>query len=209
MATRVLIVEDHPMFRLGLATSLRDMAGVELVGERERVADVLEAVEGLTPDVVFLDVNLPDGSGLDANRMLHDRYPAVKVIVLTMLEDPHVAATAFRDGAVAFLVKGAHPDLIESVLRTVVAGGVVIPPQFVGTVMNDDNRSSPPPFGLTARQLDVLELMARGLDNHAIARALNLAEKTVRNNVSAILTSTGASSRAEAVVIAHRYGIGG
>jgi DNA-binding NarL/FixJ family response regulator len=185
------------------------MADVELVGERDRVADVLDAVESLRPDIVFLDVNLPDGSGLDVNRLLKDQHPEVRVIILTMVDDPQIVATAFRDGARAYLVKGAHPDLVENVLRTVMAGGVVMPPELLESVMGKGViGAAPMPFGLTSAQLRVFTLLAKGLDNRAIARELHLSEKTVRNTVSTIFTKISAATRAEAVVIAHRHGIG-
>jgi DNA-binding NarL/FixJ family response regulator len=208
--TRVLVVEDHPTFRLGLATALEDMADMELVGECERAADVAARVAELVPDVVILDVNLPDGSGLDVNRQLRDDFPAVHVLLLTMVEDPQAVSTGLRDGARGYLVKGAHPDLIGQALRTVAAGGVVVPPELLASVMGDDVRGAAPtrPFELTDRQLDILTLMARGLDNHAIARTLHVSEKTVRNQITYVFTKLQVTTRAEAIVVAHRYGIG-
>jgi DNA-binding NarL/FixJ family response regulator len=208
--TRVLVVEDHPTFRLGLATALEDMDDMELVGECERAGDVAACVEELEPDVVILDLNLPDGSGLDVNRQLHDDFPAVRVLLLTMVEDPQAVTTGLRDGARGYLVKGAHPDLIGQALRTVAAGGVVVPPDLLASVMGDEVRGTAAsrPFGLTDRQLDILTLMARGLDNHAIARTLHVSEKTVRNQVTYVFTKLQVTTRAEAIVVARRHGIG-
>src|SRR3954447_24444243 len=208
--TRGLVVEDHPTFRLGLATALEDMDDMELVGECERAADVAARVEELQPDVVILDVNLPDGSGLDVNRQLRDDFPAVRVLLLTMVEDPRTVSTGLREGARGYLVKGAHPDLIGQALRTVVAGGVVVPPELLASVIGDDVRGGAPsrPFGLTERQLDILTLMSRGLDNHAIARSLHVTEKTVRNQITYVFTKLQVTTRAEAIVVARRHGIG-
>jgi DNA-binding NarL/FixJ family response regulator len=208
--TRVLVVEDHPTFRLGLAPALVDWEDMELVGECERGGDVAARVAELAPDVVILDVNLPDGSGLDVNRQLHDDFPGVRVLLLTMVEDPQAVSTGLRDGARGYLVKGAHPDLIGHALRTVAAGGVVVPPELLASVMGDEVRGAAPahPFGLTDRQLDILTLMARGLDNHAIARALHVTEKTVRNQITYVFTKLQVTTRAAAIVVAHRHGIG-
>jgi DNA-binding NarL/FixJ family response regulator len=208
--TRVLVVEDHPTFRLGLATALQDMADIDLVGECERAADVLARVAELDPDVVILDVNLPDGSGLDVNRQLRDEFPDVRVLLLTMVEDPRAVSTGLRDGARGYLVKGAHPELIGQALRTVVAGGVVVPPELVASVIGDEVRGSAStrPFALTERQLDILTLMARGADNRTIARTLHVTEKTVRNQITYVFTKLQVTTRAEAIVVARRHGIG-
>ena len=101
---RVLIVDDHPLVRLGLAAALAEMDGIELVGEAERVGDVSALVEETRPDIVLLDVRLPDGSGLEVNRLLVERHPDVKVILLTMSEDHDTLLTALRDGARGYLV---------------------------------------------------------------------------------------------------------
>jgi DNA-binding NarL/FixJ family response regulator len=106
---RVAIVDDHPMFRIGLAAALKEMDGVELVGEAEQVAEVAELIASARPEVVLLDIRLPDGSGLEVNRWIADHHPEVRVIVLTMSEDHDTVLTALRDGARGYLVKGAGP----------------------------------------------------------------------------------------------------
>ena len=123
---RVLIVDDHPMFRMGLAAALAEMDGIELVGEAERAADVRDLVESARPDVVLLDVRLPDGSGLEVNRLLAEHHPEVKVILLTMSEDHETVLTALRDGARGYLVKGTGPERVEQALRAVAGGDVVL-----------------------------------------------------------------------------------
>jgi DNA-binding NarL/FixJ family response regulator len=125
-ALRVVIVDDHPMFRLGLAAAVEQMDGIELVGEAERAADVDALVATTEPDVVLLDIRLPDGSGLEVNRTLAARHPDVRVIVLTMSEDHETVLTALRDGARGYLVKGAGPDQVEQAVRAVAADDVVL-----------------------------------------------------------------------------------
>ena len=211
---RVVIVDDHPMFRLGLAAAVEQMDGIELVGEAERAADVDALVAATEPDVVLLDIRLPDGSGLEVNRALAARYPDVRVIVLTMSEDHETVLTALRDGARGYLVKGAGPDQVEQAVRAVAADDVVLNHELARAVSQlahvRTRAAATRPFPeLTQRELDVLELIAEGLDNQAIARRLVLNPKTVRNHVSNVLAKVHASDRSHAIVLARRAGLGG
>jgi len=211
---RVVIVDDHPMFRLGLAAAVEQMDGIELVGEAERAADVDALVAATGPDVVLLDIRLPDGSGLEVNRALAARYPDVRVIVLTMSEDHETVLTALRDGARGYLVKGAGPDQVEQAVRAVAADDVVLNHELARAVSQlahvRTRAAATRPFPeLTQRELDVLELIAEGLDNQAIARRLVLNPKTVRNHVSNVLAKVHATDRSHAIVLARRAGLGG
>ena len=211
---RVLIVDDHPMFRMGLAAALAEMDGIELVGEAERAGDVLALVETARPDVVLLDVRLPDGSGLEINRALAEHHPDVKVILLTMSEDHETVLTALRDGARGYLVKGTGPERVEHALRAVAGGDVVLNQDVaqavteLAQVRSRATRNRPFP-ALTDRELDILELIAQGLDNQTIARRLVLNPKTVRNHVSNVLTKVHATDRSNAIVLARQAGLGG
>jgi DNA-binding NarL/FixJ family response regulator len=212
-ALRVLIVDDHPMFRMGLAAALADMDGVELVGQTETAGEVEAAVAAAEPDVVLLDVRLPDGSGLEVNRWLAEHHPQVKVVMLTMSEDHDTVLTALRDGARGYLVKGAGPDRVEHALRAAAAGDVVLNHDLARAVgelaqaRSRPGRSRPFPQ-LTSRELDILELIAQGLDNQTIARRLVLNPKTVRNHISNVLGKVGAADRSQAIVLARRAGMG-
>jgi DNA-binding NarL/FixJ family response regulator len=213
-AIRVVIVDDHPMFRLGLAAAVEQMDGIELVGEAERTADVEAVVTAAEPDVVLLDIRLPDGSGLEVNRWLATNRPAVRVVVLTMSEDHETVLTALRDGARGYLVKGAAPNQVEQAIRAVAADDVVLNAELAQAVSQLVQERARPaanrPFPeLTSRELDVLELIAEGLDNQAIARKLVLNPKTVRNHVSNVLAKVHASDRSHAIVLARRAGLGG
>ena len=123
---RVAIVDDHPMFRMGLAAAIEEMDGIELVGEAQRADQVPSLIDAAAPDVVLLDVRLADGSGLEVNRWLAEHHPDVRVVMLTMSEDHDTALTALRDGASGYLVKGAGPERVEHALRSVAAGDVVL-----------------------------------------------------------------------------------
>lgn len=209
---RVAIVDDHPMFRMGLAAAIDEMDGIELVGEAQRADQVPALVSATTPGVVLLDVRLPDGSGLEVNRWLAEHHPGVRVVMLTMSEDSDTAMTALRDGACGYLVKGAGPERVEHALRSVAAGDVVLDHALASAVSElaqANGATSTRPFPqLTDREFDVLALLAEGMDNQTIARRLYLSPKTVRNRVSNVFAKIQANDRSHAVVLARRLGLG-
>jgi DNA-binding NarL/FixJ family response regulator len=209
---RVAIVDDHPMFRMGLAVAIGEMEGIELAGEAERADQVSDLVAGSSPDVVLLDVRLPDGNGLDLNRWLRDHHPAVKVIMLTMSEEHETVVTALRDGARGYIVKGASADTVESAIRLAAAGAVPVDSTVMAELIDGDHtgaRQDGRPFKqLTDRELEVLELIASGLDNTSIARQLYVNPKTVRNHVSNVFAKLQVRDRSEAIVLARRNGLG-
>ncbi|HZB39985.1 MAG TPA: response regulator transcription factor [Ilumatobacter sp.] len=210
---RVAIVDDHPIFRLGLAATIGEMNGIELVGEAERAGAVSDLIDDTAPLVVLLDVRLPDGNGLDVNRWLHDHHPCVKVVMLTMSEELETVETALRDGAAGYLVKGASADTVENAIRTAAAGAVTIDPTMLPKLIppNDvrPKQSRRPLPQVTDREFEVLDLIARGMDNTSIARELYLEPKTVRNHVSSIFSKLHVRDRAEVIVLARRNGLGG
>jgi DNA-binding NarL/FixJ family response regulator len=209
---RVAIVDDHPMFRMGLAAAVDEMDDIELVGQAQRADQVAALVADAAPDVLLLDVRLDDASGLEVNRWLAEHHPEVRVIMLTMSEDHETALTALRDGAAGYLVKGAGPERVERALRTVAAGDVVLDQALVGAVTELAQARRAPtarPFPqLTDREFDILLLVAQGLDNTSIARRLVLSPKTVRNHVSNVFAKIQAPDRPGAIVLAHRAGLG-
>jgi DNA-binding NarL/FixJ family response regulator len=209
---RVVIVDDHPMFRLGLAAAIAEMDGIELVGEADHGSDVADLIERTSPDVVLLDIGLPDTSGLEVNRWLAVQQPDVHVVILTMTEDLDTAMTALRDGARGFVVKGAGPDRVEQAIRTAASGDVVLDQTIVRGMAEtvQSRRVAPPrPFPiLTDREFEILELIATGLANGEIARRLVVNPKTVRNHVSNVFAKLNTSDRATAIVLAHRHGVG-
>jgi DNA-binding NarL/FixJ family response regulator len=209
---RVAIVDDHPMFRMGLAAAIGDMEGIELVGDAQRADQVATLIATTSPDVLLLDVRLPDGSGLELNRWISANHPEVRVVMLTMSEDSDTVLTALRDGASGYLIKGAGPQRVEGALRAAAAGDVVLDQSLAQAVSElvTARRASPSrPFPeLTDREFDVLSLLAEGMDNQAIARRLVLSPKTVRNHVSNVFAKIHANDRPHAVVLARRMGLG-
>lgn len=210
---RVLIVDDHPLFRAGLKAALESAEGVAVVAEAERVADVPEAVARSRPNVVIMDLSLPDGSGLEAVRRLSAREQAPPVLMLTMSDDDGNLLAALQAGARGYLVKGAGREEVLHAVRTVAAGGAVFGGEVAGRItallagakMREAGQLFPE---LTAREAEVLDLVARGYDNRRIARELVVAEKTVRNHVTHIFEKLHVATRAEAVARARDMGLG-
>jgi len=210
---RIAIVDDHPMYRMGLAVAIAEMAGIEVAGEAQSAGEVADLVASTRPDIVLLDVRLSDESGLEVNRWLATHHPAVKVIMLTMSEDHDHALTALRDGAAGYLVKGADPDRLEHALRAAAAGDVVLDHDMAQAVtelaLTRRRGSAGRPFAeLTQREYDILDLIAQGLDNQAIARRLVLSPKTVRNHVSNVFTKLNVADRSHAIVLGRERGLG-
>jgi DNA-binding NarL/FixJ family response regulator len=211
--TKVMVVDDHPLFIDGVRAALSSDAGLDVVAEAHTVAEARTLVPEHAPDVVLMDLNLPDGSGIDATRELLAEHPDLRILVITMSADDDAVVAAMRAGARGYVVKGAgRSDLLQAV-STVAAGGAVFSPAiaerlgafFSGLAAQPGRELFPQ---LSEREREVLDLLARGYDNRRIARALFLSDKTVRNNVSTILTTLGAADRAEAVLRARRAGLG-
>lgn len=211
--TRVLLVDDHPLFLDGVRAALAGDSELEVVGAAEDRASALEQSALLQPDVVLMDLNLPDGSGIDATRDLLAARPTVRVLVMTMSADDDAVVAAMRAGARGYVVKGAGRDELLQAVRTVAGGGAVFSPGvadrlgafFSGLAAQPAREAFPQ---LTEREREVLELLARGYDNRRIARELFLSDKTVRNHVSNVLARLDAPDRSDAIQRARRAGMG-
>lgn len=212
--TTVLVVDDHELFRAGMLAVLGSLPGIEVAGEAATGEEAVDAVTRLRPDVVLMDLRMPGMGGLAATGRIADRHPDTKVVVLTMNEDPDSVFAALRAGARGYLLKESSADDVRRVIEGVTRGEAVFGPKVAEHVVRffagaGTGSPSTEPFPhLTTREREVLDLMARGLDNASIARRLFLSEKTVRNRVSDILTKLQAGTRAEAVARARDAGIG-
>ena len=208
---RVLIADDHPIFRDGLATLLEPHPDIEVVG---RAADGAEAVALAAehhPDVVVMDIQMPRLNGIEATRQVVAAQPSVGVLVFTMGEDDGTLLSAMRAGARGYLVKGAAQDEVVRAITAVAGGGVVFGASLAARIGELLSPSAAParefPM-LTDREREVLDLIAAGRSNSQIAATLFLAPKTVRNNVSAILSKLQATDRAEVIIRARDAGMG-
>ncbi len=210
--TRVVIADDHPVFRRGMKALLDGEDGISVVGEAadgvEAVAVVLEA----EPDVVVLDLHMPRMGGVDAAKRMIEAMPEVGVLVLTMHEDDELVFAAMRAGARGYLVKTTDDEEIVRAVQAIGAGEAIFSATIAQRMMGYFTAISSSKAvvfpQLTDRERDVLELMASGKDNASIAHRLSLSQKTVRNRVSAIFTKLQVADRAQAIVAAREAGLG-
>ena len=209
---RVLVADDHPVVRRGMSALLASLDGVEVVAEASTGAEALREAQLTRPDVVVMDVQMPAMDGVEATRRMTALLPDVAVLVLTMFEDDETVLSAMRAGARGYLLKGAEQEDILTALRSVVAGQVVIGPGVAGRLighLSAPPRPAGPPFPeLTPREREILDRIAQGRSNGAIAAELGLAAKTVGNHVSAIFAKLRVVSRPEAIVRAREEGLG-
>ena len=207
----VLVVDDHPLYREGLVTALSMLDGVDVVGEAGDGAQAVDLSLRLAPDVVVMDLNLPRLGGIEATRRITGELPGTAVLVLTMLEGDDALFAAMRAGARGYLLKGADRQEIARALETVANGEVVFSAMLASRVLAWFARggSTATPFPeLTEREREILDLVARGLTNAAIARRLVVSDKTVRNHVSNVFGKLHVADRAEAVARARDAGLG-
>jgi len=207
---RVVVADDHPIVRRGLCDLLDSLADVEVVAVAADGDAAIREVVTLRPDVILLDLQMPGVSGSDAIRELSRLAPSTAVLVLTMFNDDETVREAIRAGARGYLVKGAQQDEIERSLRAVADGQVIfgsdVADRVVGAVALP---AAADPFPeLSARETEILELVAAGLSNGVIGQRLGLATKTIANNVSAIFVKLGVSDRPAAIVRARDGGLG-
>jgi DNA-binding NarL/FixJ family response regulator len=208
-----MVVDDHPMFRMGLVALLASLERIEVVAEAASASEAARAARELRPQVVVMDLHLERSSGIEATREIVGADPGVGVLVVTMLDDDDSVFAAMRAGARGYLLKGASPEEIERAVRAVANGEVLLAPAIAGRAMAymaGLRTSGPTPFPeLTDREREVLDLVAAGLDNLSIARRLTVSSKTVRNHLSNILTKLQVADRAQAIVRAREAGLGG
>ena len=208
----VLVVDDHPMFREGLTSVVDSLPWARVVGEAGDGEAAVAAALRTRPDVVLMDLQMPGTNGLEATRRLAAELPETAVVVLTMVENDEAVAAALRAGARGYLVKGASKQEITRALEAAAHGEVILGAGVGAGVLSRlvTRGDALAPFQqLSEREREVLDLVARGLTNAAIAQQLYLSEKTVRNVVSSILAKLPAASRAEAGARARDAGMGG
>ncbi|MFC5260894.1 response regulator [Kribbella qitaiheensis] len=208
---RVVLADDHPVVRAGLAALLTSLPGIEVVGVASTGREAIREVVTTRPDVAVLDLQMPDLDGFAATRELGRTAPSVAVLVLTMFEDDDSVFAAMRAGARGYLVKGAEQEEIARAIRAVAAGEAIFGPGVARRVLAFF--STPPPTTdpfpeLTTREREILNLLAAGLSNTAIGDRLSLASKTVANNVSTIFTKLNVADRATAIIQARNAGLG-
>lgn len=206
---RVIVADDHPVFRQGLRTSLSAESDMEVVSEcgdgRAVVADATTA----RPDVIVMDIRMPQMNGIEATRRILSTLPDTRILMLTMFDDDESVFEAMRAGARGYLLKGSEPADIARAVRSVAEGDAIFGPAIAERMMALFARRTARPFpALTEREHTVLEMIAEGRNNQATARELQLSVKTVRNYVSMIFNKLRVADRAEAMLRAHTAGLG-
>jgi DNA-binding NarL/FixJ family response regulator len=212
VTTRLLVVDDHPAYRRGLGLMLAGAGDITVVGEADTGEKALEQAAALTPDVILMDLRMPGLDGIEATRRLHRSGSTAAVVVLTMFQDDDSVFAAMRAGARGYLLKGAEQDEIVRAIRAAAAGEAIFGPEIAQRVIahfTSGVGSTAAAFpSLTDREREVLEMVAAGQGNAAIAHHLMISLKTVRNHVSNIFTKLQVNDRAQAIVKARDAGLG-
>ncbi len=211
---RVLIVDDHALFRRGLEMVLDEEDDIELVGQASDGAEARERAGESLPDVVLMDIRMPRSSGIDACRAMKEAAPSTKIVMLTISDEEEDLFEAIRAGASGYLLKDIPLDEVAGAVRAVHGGQSLISPAMAGKLLTEfatlarrpeeERAQQVPPPRLTDREMEVLKLVAKGMNNRDIARELFISENTVKNHVRNILEKLQIHSRMEAVMIALR-----
>lgn len=208
---RVLIADDHPMFRRGLRGLLESVTGIEVVGEAAEGNEVIALADSLRPNVILMDINMPGANGIEATRQIIGAHSAIGVLALTMYDDDDSVFAAMRAGARGYLLKGADQAEVLRAIHAVHSGEAIFSPPIAQRMIHyfaGLKQVSPIFPELTEREREVLTLLAQGQTNAAIAEKLVLSLKTVRNHVSTIFSKLQVASRAEAIIRARDAGMG-
>jgi DNA-binding NarL/FixJ family response regulator len=215
--TRILVADDHALFREGLRALLAAIPDIEFVGEAATGEEAIAQAEALGPDVVLMDINMPGVNGIEATRRILHTSPDIGIAVVTMLEDDASVFAAMRAGARGYVLKGSHHDEMLQVIRAVANGQALFGPAIATRMMNffKGLGSVPQPTlpaqvfpELTDREREVLELIAQGYSNNEIAEHLVISPKTVRNHITSIFSKLQVADRAQAIIRARDAGMG-
>jgi NarL family two-component system response regulator LiaR len=201
---RVLLVDDHTMVRRGLATFLKVFDDLELAGEAESGAAAIRLCAEVLPDVILMDMVMPDMDGAAATRAIRRQFPQVQVIALTSFKEGDLVKNALEAGAIGYLLKDVSADELAGAIRAAHAGRATLSPEAAQALVETANQLPTPGLDLTERELEVLALMVEGLNNTQIAGRLTVSPSTIKSHVSNILSKLGVASRTEAVTLALR-----
>lgn len=201
--TRVMIVDDHGMVRKGLMAYLKNREDILVVGEARDGREAVNLCGQLLPKVILMDLLMPEMDGVDATRIIHERWPQVQIIALTSFQEKELVQNALRAGAIGYLLKNITGDELVEAIRATCAGHLIVAPEVTQSIIMG-NQKTLHDHELTAREREVLTLMVEGLTNPKIAERLFITRSTARAHVSNILSKLGVTNRSEAVVLAMR-----
>jgi len=204
---RVLLAEDHPIFREGIAEALGAAPDFEVVAQAESGEAALEMAYRLQPDMVLLDISMPGMGGIAAAREIAASAPGVRIMMLTVSENHDSLLTALKAGAHGYVLKGVSASELRAITRRVAGGEAYVPPALAAEMLTELSHPHPPDSlaELTARETDVLKLLAQGLTNREIGEQMHLAEKTIKHHMTSILQKLHVRSRTEAALIAMQH----
>jgi NarL family two-component system response regulator LiaR len=203
----VLIVDDHGMVRKGLAAYLLNEPDLRLVGEARDGQEAVELCEQLQPDVILMDLVMPQLGGVAAIRIIRERWPQVQIIALTSFREKELVQDALRAGAISYLLKNVSGEDLVGAVRAAHAGRATLAPEAIQALIQPAEPETAPGFDLTSREFEVLELLTHGLTNPEIAERLFISRSTVKVHVSNILSKLEVSNRAEAIALAIEHGL--
>jgi len=202
---RLVIVDDHDLLRSGLALYIQTCQDLLLVGEASSGKEALEVCERLQPDIVLMDLMMPETDGITAIRLLRERFPLIRTIALSSFADETLVPSALAAGAISYILKNTSVDALASAIRDAYVGKVTLAPEAAQALVNAAQRPTVPNYPLSAREREVLELLVEGMTNTEIAERLIIGTSTVKKHVSSIFAKFGVTSRAEAVALALRH----
>lgn len=211
-ATRIMVVDDHPLIREGIIKTLGLEKNFQIVGKAGTGTQALELAGTTSPDVILLDLNLPDISGVELCKKIVASFPKIKVIALTIYDDEAHVLESIKAGVSGYLLKDIDPDTLIKAIKEVCAGGSYIHPRVAGMLISDYGKLSmqlttEPKDPLTPREKEVLSFVAQGLTNKEIADQLFISEKTVKNHITNVFKKLEVNGRTEAVVLAMKRSI--
>jgi two-component system, NarL family, response regulator LiaR len=204
---RVMLVDDHTMVRRGLATFLQVHDDLELVGEAGDGETALQVCAQVLPDVILMDMVMPDMDGVTATGIIRQRFPSVQVLALTSFKEERLVQDALEAGAIGYLLKDVSAEKLAQAIRGANAGRSTLSPEAAQVLVQAATQTPPPGQDLTERERDVLALMVTGLNNTEISEKLVVSPSTIKSHVSHILAKFGVTSRTEAVALAVRHGL--
>jgi NarL family two-component system response regulator LiaR len=199
-----MLVDDHTMVRRGLATFLKIFDDLELAGEADSGEAAIQLCAGVLPDVILMDMVMPDMDGATATRTIRQRFPHVQVIALTSFKEGDLVKQALEAGAIGYLLKDVSAEELVQAIRAAHAGRATLSPEAAQALVDTAQQPQAYDPKLTARELEVLKLMVEGLNNTQIAGRLTVSSSTIKSHVSNILSKLGVASRTEAVTLALR-----
>jgi DNA-binding NarL/FixJ family response regulator len=206
-AIRILVADDHPVVRDGLAAILNTQPDFEVIGEAGTGLEVVEQAAALQPDLILLDLEMPELDGVGALERLREANPNIRVIVFTAFDTDERILAAVRAGAQGYLLKGVPREELFNAVRVVYAGGSLLQPVVASKLMRQVSQPGQEAEPLTPREMEVLNLLAQGLQNKEIAAELMISQRTVKFHVSSIMSKLGAGNRTEAVALAAQQGL--